>query len=92
MVDRRSVRRAMDKFDKEPGYENELNELLIAEGKEAIEITGKNMTHAAVEGDMAAMKFVLDRKGKDEGWGKEETHIHKGDALVVNITQDEAGI
>lgn len=92
IVDRKAVRRAMDKFDAEERWPNELQEMLEDQGSEAIAITGKNMTHAAVEGDMAAMKFVLDRKGRDEGWGKEETITHKGESLIINISKDEAQI
>ncbi len=94
-VTRDAVNRAIKRFDKETeekGIDRVLlKEFLTAEEENAIDDTGYRMQKVALDGDMSAMKFVLDRRGGDK-WRKEETVNVKGDKLVINITEEEEGL
>lgn len=79
-----SLKRALTQF--------KLKETLEAELECILERTEANMLNRAAEGDFDAEKFVLERKCKDKGWGKEKTINHKGSAITVNISKSEDGV
>lgn len=68
----------------------ELEETLELEKDAALASTEANVWRRATSGqDFEAEKFVLDRKGRKNGWGKEDTMNIKGSGLVVRIDKDE---
>ena len=57
----------------------------------ALQRTEANILRAASEqeNNLEAQKFVLDRRGRKRGWGREDTINHKGNAITVNISKTE---
>ena len=71
----------------------ELEETLELEKDAALAATEANMWRRATDGgDFEAEKFVLDRKGRNNGWGKEDTVNVKGTGIVLHIDKDEDNI
>jgi len=69
----------------------DLEEMLESMEKQSVAESERLLIEAAHQGDMAALKFHLERRAK-ERWGKEQTVTVKAAPMPFQISEDEAEI